>query len=121
MNYSAKILEYFEQRSHAGALPAATNVLVGEASAANEELLRFYVQIENQQIQRCTFQANASVASIASAEFLAQWCEQKRVDELATLSAEFIAEQLALPAVKIHSVRLALSALNSAIAYKEKK
>ena len=115
MRYSDKTIDYFEQTRHAGVL-VGLDVIVGEAvSSSSHESLRFFVQFENEKIMKCHFQANASVATIASAEFVAEWCENKMVAEVLELKAEKIIEILELPSLKIHSVLLVMSALNNAI------
>lgn len=116
MNYSAKVLHYFTQTPHAGSLAGSENVGVGEAgSSSTPDLIRFFVHIENDCIKIVRFQANGSVVTIACAEFLAQWCEHKPLSELKNLNPEFIMESLEIPALKIHSARLAIDALKNAL------
>lgn len=115
MNYSEKTLYYFNHTQHAGILEAKPTVKIGSAiSQSTQDAVKFFVNIQDGQIQEIKFQANGGVALIASAEYLASECEAKALTFMAELQAEQILNALELPKTKIHSVVLVLGALKSA-------
>ncbi|HYF98447.1 MAG TPA: iron-sulfur cluster assembly scaffold protein [Coxiellaceae bacterium] len=119
MNYSAQVLHYFEQTQHAGSLAAGPNIGVGEAaSSSTPDVIKFFIQLEDEHVKIMRFQANGSVLTIACAEFLAEWCEQKSLKELGELKVEVICDALDLPAIKIHTALLAIQALRNALGEK---
>lgn len=111
--YSNKLLNYFYHTPHAGSLnPQEPNVIVAKAGEkSNNELLELYLQIADNKIICARFKASGSPSLIASAEFVCDWLEGKKIEEVAQLNPEMILQFLELPKTQIHTALLLHSAL----------
>ena len=72
-------------------------------------------------IEDAKFKTYGCGSAIASSSLVTEWVKGKRVDEAATIRNTQIAEELALPPVKIHCSILAEDAIKAAIADYRKK
>lgn len=116
VKYSEKLLEYFYHCKHAGSLGESDNVYQAEEGSIEQgEVIRFYLQIENQQIEQVRFKSHGSVALIAACEFAAGWLEGRRLDEVSELTATLILNSLELSALYNHVAILVLTCVNKAI------
>lgn len=112
MSYSQRALQYFHEPAHATQLHGA-NVQKGTAHSANQdEVVEFYLALDNAKIIKASFQAHGSVALLASAEFVCEWLEGKSFTQVSELTIETILEELELPRFRNHSAALVIKALS---------
>lgn len=115
MNYSLIIQQHFREPQNVGELPNATH----SGEAVNEaclDKLRFYLRIQNNTVQACTYQAEGCVPTIAAGSVVSTHLTGKTVNEVLALRAEDVEELLGgLPRTKIHVAMLVAEALRNAI------
>ncbi|HAW44986.1 MAG TPA: Fe-S cluster assembly scaffold IscU [Sutterella sp.] len=125
MQYSDKVLEHYEHPKNVGTLDKnADNVGTGMVGApACGDVMRLQIQVsEDGVIEDAKFKTYGCGSAIASSSLVTEWVKGKTVDEALELTNEAIAEELALPPVKIHCSILAEDAIKAAVAdYKSKQ
>ena len=125
MAYSDKVIDHYENRRNVGNLDKdADNVGTGMVGApACGDVMRLQIQVnENGIIEDAKFKTYGCGSAIASSSLLTEWVRGKTLDEAAQIKNTDIAEELALPPVKIHCSVLAEDAIKAAITdYKSKK
>ena len=86
--------------------------------AVNGDVLKLQIQVnpETGIIEEAKFKAYGCGSAIASSSLVTEWVKGKTVAEAATIKNSEIAEELALPPVKIHCSILAEDAIKAAIA-----
>lgn len=85
------------------------------------DVLRLQIYVENDIITDAKFKTYGCGSAIASSSLVTTWLKGKSINEAATITNTAIAEELALPPVKIHCSILAEDAIKAAIAdYKAK-
>jgi nitrogen fixation protein NifU and related proteins len=85
------------------------------------DVLQLQIKVENEIITDAKFKTYGCGSAIASSSLITTWLKGKSLDEAAEIKNTHIAEELALPPVKIHCSILAEDAIKSAIAdYKSK-
>lgn len=118
MAYSEKVLEHYENPRNVGKLDdKAINVGTGMVGApACGDVMRLQIQVdENGLIQDAKFKTYGCGSAIASSSLLTEWVKGKSLDEAAAIKNTAIAEELALPPVKIHCSVLAEDAIKAAV------
>lgn len=124
MAYSAKVLDHYEQPRNVGSLdkedPSVGTGMVGAPACG--DVMRLQIKVgEDGVIQDAKFKTYGCGSAIASSSLLTEWVKGKTLEEAAQIKNSQIAEELALPPVKIHCSVLAESAVKSAIEdYKRK-
>jgi nitrogen fixation NifU-like protein len=89
--------------------------------AVRGDVLQLQIKVENNVITDAKFKTYGCGSAIASSSLITTWLKGKSLDEAAEIKNTHIAEELALPPVKIHCSILAEDAIKSAIAdYKSK-
>ena len=89
--------------------------------AVRGDVLQLQIKVENEIITDAKFKTYGCGSAIASSSLVTTWLKGKSLDEAAEIKNTHIAEELALPPVKIHCSILAEDAIKSAIAdYKSK-
>jgi len=125
MAYSEKVIDHYENPRNVGKMDAAdTNVGTGMVGApACGDVMRLQIQVSDEGvIQDAKFKTYGCGSAIASSSLVTEWVKGMTLDEAAELKNSKIAEELALPPVKIHCSVLAEDAIKAAIAdYKEKQ
>jgi nitrogen fixation NifU-like protein len=125
MAYSDKVIDHYENPRNVGNLDKdADNVGTGMVGApACGDVMRLQIQVnENGIIEDAKFKTYGCGSAIASSSLLTEWVRGKTLDEAAQIKNTDIAEELALPPVKIHCSVLAEDAIKAAITdYKSKK
>jgi len=124
MAYSDKVLDHYENPRNVGKLDdKAPNVGTGMVGApACGDVMRLQIQVdENGLIQDAKFKTYGCGSAIASSSLLTDWVKGKTLEEAAAIKNTQIAEELALPPVKIHCSVLAEDAIKAAIADVRKK
>lgn len=117
MAYSDKVLEHYENPRNVGVLDKdAPNVGTGMVGApACGDVMRLQIQVEDDVITDAKFKTYGCGSAIASSSLLTEWVRGKTLDEAQAIKNTDIAEELALPPVKIHCSVLAEDAIKAAI------
>jgi nitrogen fixation NifU-like protein len=83
--------------------------------------MRLQIQVEDGIITDARFKTYGCGSAIASSSLVTEWVKGKTLDEAATIKNTHIAQELALPPVKIHCSILAEDAIKAAIEDYRKK
>ena len=125
MAYSDKVLDHYENPRNVGSLDKDDpNVGTGMVGApACGDVMKLQIQVDdNGIITDAKFKTYGCGSAIASSSLLTEWVQGQSLDEVEKIKNSDIAEELALPPVKIHCSVLAEDAIKSAIAdYKGKQ
>jgi nitrogen fixation NifU-like protein len=125
MAYSDKVIDHYENPRNVGSMDKADpNVGTGLVGApACGDVMKLQLKINDDGvIEDAKFKTFGCGSAIASSSLVTEWVKGKNVDEANALSNSQIAEELALPPVKIHCSVLAEEAVKAAIYdYKHKK
>ncbi|MGB5225944.1 MAG: Fe-S cluster assembly scaffold IscU [Arenicellales bacterium] len=119
MAYSEKVLDHYEHPRNVGTLDKdAPNVGTGMVGApACGDVMRLQIQVDdNGVIEDAKFKTYGCGSAIASSSLVTEWMKGKTLDEAGKIKNTAIAEELALPPVKIHCSVLAEDAITAAIA-----
>ena len=118
MAYSDKVIDHYENPRNVGKLnDKSTNVGTGMVGApACGDVKRLQIQVDGDGvIEDAKFKTYGCGSAIASSSLLTEWVKGKTLDEAQTIKNTQIAEELALPPVKIHCSVLAEDAIKAAI------
>ena len=125
MAYSDKVLDHYENPRNVGKMDAeAADVGTGMVGApACGDVMRLQIQVgDDGIIQDAKFKTYGCGSAIASSSLATEWMKGKTIDEAELIKNTTIAEELALPPVKIHCSVLAEDAIKAAVRdYKQKK
>ena len=119
MAYSDKVIDHYEHPRNVGVLDkSALNVGTGMVGApACGDVMRLQIQVNEQGvIEDAKFKTYGCGSAIASSSLLTEWVKGKTLDEARQIKNSQIAEELALPPVKVHCSVLAEDAIKAAIA-----
>ena len=119
MAYSDKVLDHYENPRNVGSMDNADpNVGTGMVGApACGDVMRLQIKVDdNGVIEDAKFKTYGCGSAIASSSLLTEWVQGKTLDEASQIKNKDIAEELALPPVKIHCSVLAEDAISAAIA-----
>lgn len=124
MAYSDKVIDHYENPRNVGSLdksdPTVGTGMVGAPACGDVMKLQIKVD-ENGIISDARFKTYGCGSAIASSSLVTEWVKGKTLDEAATIRNSQIAEELALPPVKIHCSILAEDAIKAAIEDYRKK
>lgn len=117
MAYSEKVLDHYENPRNVGSLDKESpNVGTGMVGApACGDVMKLQIEVENGVIKDAKFKTYGCGSAIASSSLVTEWLKGKTLDQAQTIKNSDIAEELALPPVKIHCSVLAEDAIKSAI------
>jgi len=118
MSYSEKVLDHYENPRNVGAMDKDdTSVGTGMVGApACGDVMRLQIKVNEQGvIEDAKFKTYGCGSAIASSSLLTEWVKGKTLEEAGAIKNTEIAEELALPPVKIHCSVLAESAIKAAI------
>lgn len=125
MAYSSKVLEHYENPKNVGSFDKnEANVGTGLVGApACGDVLRLQIKVsEAGIIEDARFKTYGCGSAIASSSLVSEWIKGKTLDEAAQIKNQEIAQELALPPVKIHCSILAEDSIKAAIEdYRKKK
>ena len=125
MAYSEKVIDHYENPRNVGKLDAEDpNVGTGMVGApACGDVMRLQIKVnEAGVIEDAKFKTYGCGSAIASSSLATEWMKGKSLDEAEQIKNTQIAEELALPPVKIHCSVLAEDAIKAAVRdYKQKK
>ena len=118
MAYSEKVLDHYENPRNVGQLDEnSKNVGTGMVGApACGDVMRPQIQVNDQGIiEDAKFKTYGCGSAIASSSLLTEWVKGKHLDDAEKIRNTEIAEELALPPVKIHCSVLAEDAIKTAV------
>ena len=118
MAYSDKVLDHYENPRNVGKMDAESeDVGTGMVGApACGDVMRLQIKVgENGVIEDAKFKTYGCGSAIASSSLLTEWVKGRTLDEAESIRNTEIAEELALPPVKIHCSVLAEDAIKAAI------
>jgi len=124
MAYSDKVLDHYENPRNVGAFDKGDEqVGTGMVGApACGDVMKLQIKVNDQGlIEDAKFKTYGCGSAIASSSLVTEWVKGKSLDEALSIKNTQIAEELALPPVKIHCSILAEDAIKAAVAdYKTK-
>lgn len=118
MAYSEKLIDHYENPRNVGTLDKdADDVGTGMVGApACGDVMRLQIKVNGEGvIEDAKFKTYGCSSAIASSSLVSEWVKGKTLDEASQLTNAAIAEELALPPVKIHCSILAEDAIKAAI------
>ncbi|AEB59806.1 MULTISPECIES: Fe-S cluster assembly scaffold IscU [Pseudomonadaceae] len=125
MAYSDKVIDHYENPRNVGKLNAEDpDVGTGMVGApACGDVMRLQIKVnESGVIEDAKFKTYGCGSAIASSSLATEWMKGKTLDEAESIKNTQLAEELALPPVKIHCSVLAEDAIKAAVRdYKQKK
>jgi nitrogen fixation NifU-like protein len=119
MAYSNKVLDHYENPRNVGSLPKeAADVGTGMVGApACGDVMKLQIRVgKDGLIEDAKFKTYGCGSAIASSSLVTEWVKGKTLDEAMAIRNTHIAEELALPPVKIHCSILAEDAIKAAVA-----
>ena len=123
MSYSAQVIDHYENPRNVGSFDKAdTSVGTGMVGApACGDVMKLQIKVEDGIITDAKFKTYGCGSAIASSSLVTEWVKGKTLDEAGGIKNTHIAQELALPPVKIHCSILAEDAIKAAINdYKQK-
>ena len=125
MAYSEKLLDHYEHPRNVGSMDKdAAEVGTGMVGApACGDVMKLQIKVgKNGVIEDAKFKTYGCGSAIASSSLVTEWVKGKTLDQAMEIKNTAIAEELALPPVKIHCSILAEDAIKAAVAdYKQKQ
>jgi len=124
MTYSNKVLDHYENPRNAGSFAQdEEGVATGMVGApACGDVMKLQIKVGRDGIiEDARFKTYGCGSAIASSSLVTEWVKGKTLDEALTIKNAQIAEELALPPVKIHCSVLAEDAIRAAVADYKKK
>lgn len=124
MAYSEKVVDHYENPRNVGSFEKEESGigtgLVGAPACG--DVMKLQIKVGNDGvIEDAKFKTFGCGSAIASSSLITEWVKGKSIDEAEAIKNTEIAEELALPPVKIHCSVLAEDAIKAAVAdYKEK-
>jgi nitrogen fixation NifU-like protein len=124
MSYSQQVVDHYENPRNVGKLdkndPSVGTGLVGAPACG--DVLQLQIKVDDGVITDAKFKTYGCGSAIASSSLVTTWLKGKSLDEADSIKNSDIAEELALPPVKIHCSILAEDAIKAALAdYKDKQ
>ena len=117
MAYSEKVLDHYENPRNVGKFdPKEQNIGTGMVGAPScGDVMRLQIKVEGNVIKDAKFKTYGCGSAIASSSLLTEWVKGRTLGEAEEIKNVQIAEELALPPVKIHCSVLAEDAIKAAI------
>ncbi|MGB7180723.1 MAG: Fe-S cluster assembly scaffold IscU [Burkholderiaceae bacterium] len=118
MAYSEKVIDHYENPRNVGSLdksdPTVGTGMVGAPACG--DVMKLQIKVNEQGIiEDAKFKTYGCGSAIASSSLITEWVKGKSIDEAGSIKNTAIAEELALPPVKIHCSILAEDAIKAAI------
>lgn len=116
MAYSDKVIDHYENPRNVGKFEDDETIGTGMVGApACGDVMKLQIKVEDGIIRDARFKTYGCGSAIASSSLVTEWVKGKTLDEASTIKNSEIAEELALPPVKIHCSILAEDAVKAAI------
>jgi len=123
MAYSDKVIDHYENPRNVGKFEIDETIGTGMVGApACGDVMKLQIKVDEDGIIRdARFKTYGCGSAIASSSLVTEWVKGMHIDDASKLKNSQIAEELALPPVKIHCSILAEDAIKAAVAdYKAK-
>ena len=117
MAYSEKVIDHYENPRNVGSF-SKDDVDVGTGmvgAPACGDVMKLQIKVEEGIITDAKFKTYGCGSAIASSSLVTEWVKGKTLDEAGAIKNAEIAEELALPPVKIHCSILAEDAIKAAV------
>ena len=125
MAYSNKVIDHYENPRNVGSFDTTDNDIgTGMVGApACGDVMKLQIKVDNDTgiITDAKFKTYGCGSAIASSSLITEWVKGKTLDEAGSIKNSEIAEELALPPVKIHCSILAEDAIKAAVEDYRKK
>jgi nitrogen fixation protein NifU and related proteins len=124
MAYSEQVIDHYENPRNVGKFEIDSTVGTGMVGApACGDVMKLQIKVDHATgiIQDARFKTYGCGSAIASSSLVTEWVKGKTLDEAGSIKNSEIAEELALPPVKIHCSILAEDAIKAAIEDYRKK
>lgn len=118
MAYSTQVIDHYENPRNVGSFPGTdSDIGTGMVGApACGDVMKLQIKVNDQGIiTDARFKTYGCGSAIASSSLVTEWIKGKSLDQARTISNRQIAEELALPPVKIHCSILAEDAIKAAV------
>ena len=117
MSYSPQLIDHYENPRNVGSFAKdEEGIGTGMVGApACGDVMKLQIKVENGVITDARFKTYGCGSAIASSSLVTEWVKGKTLDEARTITNSTIAEELALPPVKIHCSILAEDAIKAAV------
>ena len=117
MAYSQQVIDHYENPRNVGSFDKNDDTVgTGMVGApACGDVMKLQIKVENGIITDARFKTYGCGSAIASSSLVTEWVKGKTLDQAAALKNSQIAEELALPPVKIHCSILAEDAIKAAV------
>ena len=119
MAYSDKVVDHYENPRNVGSFAKGDETvgtgMVGAPACGDVMKLQIKVNPQTGLIEDAKFKTYGCGSAIASSSLVTEWIKGKSLDEALTIKNTHIAEELALPPVKIHCSILAEDAIKAAV------
>ena len=123
MAYSNKVIDHYENPRNVGSFekgdPSVGTGMVGAPACG--DVMKLQIKVEDGIITDAKFKTYGCGSAIASSSLVTEWVKGRTLDDAKTIKNSTIAEELALPPVKIHCSILAEDAIKAAISDYEAK
>ena len=120
MAYSAQVIDHYENPRNVGSFSKDDNSIgtgmVGAPACGDVMKLQIKVDDDTGIITDAKFKTYGCGSAIASSSLVTEWVKGKTLDQAGSIKNSQIAEELALPPVKIHCSILAEDAIKAAVA-----
>jgi nitrogen fixation NifU-like protein len=117
MAYSDKVIDHYENPRNVGSLdkddPSVGTGMVGAPACG--DVMKLQIKVEEGIITDAKFKTYGCGSAIASSSLVTEWVKGKTLDQAGNIKNSEIANELALPPVKIHCSILAEDAIKAAI------
>jgi len=126
MSYSDKVIDHYENPRNVGSF-SKDDLSVGTGmvgAPACGDVMKLQIKVDNVTgiITDAKFKTYGCGSAIASSSLITEWLKGKTLDEAVSIKNSEIAEELALPPVKIHCSILAEDAIKAAVKdYKQRQ
>ena len=119
MAYSDKVIDHYENPRNVGSFSTSDDAvgtgMVGAPACGDVMKLQIKVDHATGKITDARFKTYGCGSAIASSSLVTEWVKGRTLDEAASIKNTEIAEELALPPVKIHCSILAEDAIKAAV------
>jgi len=117
MSYSSKVIDHYENPRNVGSFDKSEdNIGTGMVGApACGDVMKLQIKVEDGIIRDAKFKTYGCGSAIASSSLVTEWVKGKTLEQAGQIKNTHIAEELALPPVKIHCSILAEDAIKAAI------
>ena len=123
MAYSDKVIDHYENPRNVGKMDIDETVGTGMVGApACGDVMKLQIKVQDGIITDAKFKTYGCGSAIASSSLVTEWVKGKTLEQAGQIKNSAIAEELALPPVKIHCSILAEDAIKAAVEdYKKKQ